>query len=63
MNIELKKTKSSATKVKITLSISEEAIEIYRAGKSNGWDTPELAVQAVEETLRSLKEKLIKKAS
>ncbi len=63
MDLEIKKTKGSMNKKKITLSISEEAYELYFAGKKNDWDTPDLAVQAVEEALRSKRDKLLKKAS
>jgi|GEM_PF-3863123 len=62
MGIELKKTKDSANRKKITISLSEDAIKLYRQGKDNGWDTPDLAVRAVEEALKAKQEDLNKKA-
>lgn len=63
MDLEIKKTKGSMNKKKITLSINAEVYEIYCAGKRNEWDTPEFAVQAVEAAILGAKEKLLKKAS
>jgi hypothetical protein len=38
---------------KITIFFDEFTDELYRIGKANGWDTPEMARQAVMEALRT----------
>ncbi len=59
----LKKIKNTQEKTKITLCLSKEAIELYRNGKKNGWDTPDLSIQAIEKILLENKDKLLKKAN
>lgn len=63
MALELRRTKGSAEKIKVTLSLSGEMVDLYRKGKDNGWDTPQLAQEAVEKALEEKRDQLLKKSS
>jgi hypothetical protein len=45
---------------KVTIYLPKRAAEAYRAGKFNGYDTPEIVRQAATKALMSVEEALIK---
>ncbi len=49
-------------KGKITLSIDQDVHDLYRIGKNNGWNTPEIVRQAINAALKERADTLMKSA-
>lgn len=56
--MELPKLKRANLKGKITLYFDRDTEELYRMGKDNGWNTPEIVRLAAAEALQRYAEQL-----
>lgn len=62
MEISLKRKKSSSNRAKVTISLDKEFYKLYHDGAENGWDTAELAKDAIESALEEQRNNLRLKA-
>lgn len=59
---ELPKMRKCFEKLKVTLYFDADVVEIYRAGKINGWDVSEIVRRAATNALREKEPILLTKA-
>lgn len=59
---DIPKLKKFAEKAKITLYFDKEIAELYRIGKSNGWDVCQIMREAASDAMRKHQDKIMSEA-
>jgi uncharacterized protein (UPF0335 family) len=52
------KLKRYESQKKVTSYLTDDVAELYRVGKDNGWDTPQIVKEAISNALRDREELL-----